>query len=113
MELLINIAEIMLFIILGFLIYFKLKVASIGLTMSEFLDFVKANDILENLDEKSKKYEKFNYNEKINFLMESEKVFDIFDKVPNVLWEDLYPKYINVLNTYRDIKMLRWAETNS
>ena len=47
--------------------------------------------------------------EQVIFLMEAEKVFSAFEKVPNMLWEEEYQKYREVLNKYKDIKVLRWA----
>ena len=44
--------------------------------------------------------------EQIIFLMEAEKVFSAFDKVPKMIWEEEYEKYEDVLNTYKDIKVL-------
>ena len=46
--------------------------------------------------------------QQILFLQESEKIFDAFGKVPDALWEEEYQKYMEVLNKYRDIKVLRW-----
>ena len=42
--------------------------------------------------------------------MEAEKVFNAFDRVPDMLWEDEYQKYTKVLDMYRDIKLVRWNE---
>ena len=47
--------------------------------------------------------------EQIIYLVEAEKVFDAFEKVPNTLWEEEYDKYSEVLSKYKDIKMLRWT----
>ena len=47
--------------------------------------------------------------EQIIFLMEAEKVFEAFDKVPQMIWEEEYEKYSDVGNTYKDIKVLRWT----
>ena len=41
-----------------------------------------------------------------------DKVFDAFEKVPGALWEEEYEKYNEVLSKYKDIKMLRWAESH-
>ena len=57
----------------------------------------------------SKKYEKMSPQEQVIFLMEAEKVFDAFDKIPKVIWEEEYEKYANVLEKYKDIKVLRWT----
>ena len=37
-------------------------------------------------------------------------VFDAFDKVPDMLWEEEYRKYMDVLDKYKDIKMIRWNQ---
>ena len=36
-------------------------------------------------------------------------VFEAFEKVPDALWEEEYNKYIEVLNKYKDIRVLRWT----
>ena len=43
------------------------------------------------------------------FLMEAEKVFEAFDKIPTLVWEDEYRKYSEVLNAYKDIRIARWG----
>ena len=65
--------------------------------------------MLDKLYVFSKKYEKMSPQEQIIFLMEAEKVFQAFDKVPSIIWEEEYEKYQNVLNTYKDIKVMRWV----
>ena len=42
--------------------------------------------------------------------MEAEKVFNAFEKVPDLLWEEEYQKYMEVLDKYKDIKMVRWQQ---
>lgn len=66
--------------------------------------------MLDKLYAFSKRYEKMSAQEQIIFLMEAEKVFSAFDKVPQIIWEEEYEKYKDVLNTYKDIKVLRWAQ---
>lgn len=66
--------------------------------------------MLDKLYAFSKRYEKMSAQEQIIFLMEAEKVFNAFDKVPQIIWEEEYEKYKDVLNTYKDIKVLRWAQ---
>ena len=65
-----------------------------------------ANRIADRL---SKKYELMNTQEQVIFLMEAEKVFNAFDKVPEILWEEEYEKYTDVLDVYKNIKVYRWA----
>lgn len=80
------------------------------MNVKDFTDFIQANQILDSLYEVAKKYEKMSQNQQIVFLMEAEKVFNAFDKVPDMLWEDEYQKYSKILDIYRDIKMTRWNE---
>lgn len=78
--------------------------------IKDFAEFIQANQVLDSLYDASKKYEKMTQNQQIVFLMEAEKVFNAFDKVPDMLWEDEYQKYTKILDIYRDIKMVRWNE---
>lgn len=104
---------IIIIYILLFAIFFlvMLAVAQIrlaGMKVKDFWSFVEANQILDKLYVFAKKYEKLDVREQLVFLKEAERVFDAFDKVPNILWEEEYQKYIEVLNRYKDIKMIRW-----
>ena len=99
----------MLLIIIIMLI--ALAVAQIkmaGMNVKDFWSFIKANETLNKLYVFSKKYEKLTTTEQLVFLREAERVFEAFDKVPNVLWEEDYQKYMEVLSTYKDIKIVRW-----
>ena len=100
--------------LLIFAIFFliALAVAQIklaGMKVKDFWSFIEANQVLDKLYAFAKKYQKLDVREQLIFLKEAERVFEAFDKVPNVLWEEDYQKYMEVLNTYKDIKMLRWA----
>ena len=101
---------LLIFIIIGLIIYSVIQIRQAGMKIKDFFDFIQANQILDNLYEVSKKYEKMTQNQQIVFLMEAEKVFRAFDKVPNMLWEDEYQKYTKILDIYRDIKVVRWNE---
>ena len=81
-----------------------------GMNVRDFAEFIQANQILDDLYEISRRYDKMNSREKVIFLMEAEKVFNAFDKVPNMLWEEEYQKYSRILDIYRDIKVVRWNE---
>lgn len=103
-------------IILGTLILILFAIAvyqvkSAGMSVKDFWTFIKANDTLDKLYAFSEKYEKLSPQQQVIFLHEAETVFDAFDKVPNVLWEDEYNKYMEILGKYKDIKILRWQET--
>ena len=43
---------------------------------------------------------------------EAEKIFNAFDKVPASIWEEETNKYQNVLEAYKDIKVMRWIEND-
>ncbi len=60
----------------------------------------------------NQRYEKLTVQQQIIYLKQAEEIFNAFDKVPNVLWEEEYEKYSTVLEKYKDIKMTRWASTN-
>ena len=106
-----------LMVIIYFLIFIVFTLVAIaimqiklaGMNVKDFWTFIKANEILDDLYIFTKKREELNVQEQILFLMEAEKVFDAFDKVPNLLWEEEYQKYREVLNKYKDIKVIRWA----
>ena len=89
----------------------QLKLA--GMNIKDFWSFIEANKTLDDLYNFSKKYNKMSSQEQIIFLMEAEKVFNAFDKVPKIIWEEEYPKYDKVLETYKNIKVLRWVTSSS
>ena len=101
---------LLIFIIIALIIYAIMQIRSAGMKIKDFVDFIQANQVLDNLYEVSRKYEKMTQNQQIVFLMEAEKVFSAFNKVPNMLWEDEYQKYSKILDIYQNIKMLRWNE---
>lgn len=101
---------LLIFIIISLIIFAVMQIRSAGMKIKDFVDFIQANQVLDSLYEVSKKYEKMSQNQQIVFLMEAEKVFSAFDKVPNILWEDEYQKYSKILDIYKNIKMVRWNE---
>lgn len=88
---------------------FQLKMA--GLNVKDFWKFIEANEMLDKLYEFSIKYNNLSTQEQIVFLMEAEKVFSAFEKVPDMLWEEEYQKYMKVLDRYKDIKIIRWNQS--
>lgn len=40
-------------------------------------------------------------------------MFNAFDKIPEMVWEDEHDKYAEVLDKYKDIKVMRWNEGNA
>lgn len=84
------------------------QIKAAGMNVKDFWTFIKANETLDKLYVFAKKYQNLSPQEQIIFLKEAEEVFNAFDKVPDILWEEEYSKYIEVLNKYKDIKVLRW-----
>ena len=96
--------------IVALIVFSIMQIKAAGMNVKDFADFIQANQILDDLYELTKRYENMDSKEKLIFLMEAEKVFSAFDKVPNMLWEDEYQKYTKILDIYRDIKIIRWNE---
>ncbi len=109
---LMTIIYILLFIIFALVVYAIMQLKLAGMNVKDFWSFIEANQMLDKLYAFSKKYQKMSPQEQIIFLMEAEKVFSAFDKVPKMIWEEEYEKYEDVLNTYKDIKVLRWVSSN-
>lgn len=100
---------VLVFIIFTLAAFAVFQIKSAGMNVKDFWTFIKANQTLDKLYAFSKKYQKLSPQEQIIFLEEAEKVFSAFDKVPDALWEEEYSKYMEVLNKYKDIRVLRWT----
>ena len=100
---------ILIFIIFSLIIFAIMQIKMAGMNVKDFWTFIEANELLDELYVFTKKSGSITPQEQVIFLMEAEKVFKAFDKVPNILWDDEYQKYREVLNKYKDIKVLRWA----
>ena len=108
MSLALMIIVMLLIMIVALIAFAVLQIRMAGMKVRDFWSFVKANETLNKLYAFSKKYEKLSTTEQLLFLKEAESVFDAFDKVPSALWEEEYQKYMDVLTTYKDIKIVRW-----
>lgn len=104
-----TIIYILIFIIFSLIVFAVMQIKMAGMNVKDFWTFIKANELLDELYVFSKKSGELSPQEQIIFLMEAEKVFKAFDKVPSMLWDEEYQKYRQVLNKYKDIKVLRWA----
>ena len=100
---------ILIFIIFALIAYAVFQIKMFGMNVKDFWSFIEDNQTLDRLYAFSKHYEKLSVQEQLIYLKEAEEIFNAFDKVPNALWEDEYEKYNTVLEKYKDIKMLRWA----
>ena len=110
---LIAIIYILVFIIFALIAFAVMQIKLAGMNVKDFWDFIQANQILNGLYKAARQYEKMSRKEQIVFLMEAEKVFSAFDRVPNMLWEDEYQKYSKILEIYKNIKVLRWNNESS
>lgn len=109
MTLTLVIIYILILVIFYLIVFAIFQIKSAGMNVKDFWTFIKANETLDKLYAFSKKYQKLSPQEQVIFLKEAEQVFSAFDKVPDMLWEEEYNKYMEVLNKYKDIRMLRWT----
>lgn len=100
---------ILVFLVFALVAFAVMQIKLAGMKVKDFYTFIKANELLDDLYLFTKKSSQMSPQEQVIFLMEAEKVFKAFDKVPNLLWDEEYQKYREVLNKYKDIKLLRWA----
>lgn len=101
---------LLLIAIFVLILFAVMQIKLSGIKIKDFWSFIEANQMLDKLNKFSQKYKKLTSQEQLIFLKEAEKVFYAFDKVPNMLWEEEYQKYMEVLEKYKDIKMIRWKE---
>ena len=101
----------LIFVIFGLVAYAVLQIRLAGIRVKDFWGFIEANQILDKLYIFAKQYEEMSSQEQIIYLAQAEKVFKAFDKIPDELWEQEYAKYKEVLQKYKDIRMLRWSIT--
>ena len=103
-----SITYILIFIIFALIGLALFQIKMTGMKIKDFWHFIEANEMLDKLYNFSKQYQNLSQQEQVIFLIEAEKVFSAFEKVPDVLWEEEYQKYLQVLNKYRDIRVVRW-----
>lgn len=86
-----------------------------GIKVKDFFSFIDANQKLDSLVKFAQRYDKMSPQEQIIYLTEAEKMFNSFDKIPSTVWEDERDKYSKVLDTYKNIRVMRWneAQTNA
>lgn len=87
----------------------QLKMA--GIKVRDFYSFICANDKLDKLYVFAQRYNKMSPQEQLIYLVEAERMFDAFDKIPESVWEEEHDKYAKVLDTYKSIKIMRWNES--
>jgi len=100
----------MIIFLLGFSV---LQLRTAGINVKDFLSFIDANQNLDRLYSFAKEYDKLSPQEQVLYLAEAEKMFEAFDKIPASVWEDEHEKYSEVLDRYKDIKIMRWNEART
>ena len=109
MEVMIICIYMLILIIIGLVVFAVMQIKLAGIKVKDFMSFIQANQLLDSLYRISRKCDNLNTQEQLVFLMEAEKVFEAFDKIPTLVWEDEYRKYSQVLNTCKDIIVARWG----
>ena len=104
---------VLIFIIIALIIIAILQIRMAGIKIKDFWGFIEANQMLDKLHKFSKRCSIMSPQEQIIFLAEAEKVFNAYERIPSLVWEDEYRKYRDVLDTYKNIRVLRWNEQNS
>ena len=112
MTTLLTILYILILIVFALCAFAVMQIRLAGLTVKDFWSFIEANQDLDKLYRIANRYENMSQQEQVIFLVEAEKMFRAFEKVPDMLWEEEYNKYTDVLNKYKDIRVLRWNEAN-
>ena len=112
MAILLVIIYMLVLVIFGLVVFAVMQIKMAGLTVKDFWSFIEANQELDKLDRIAKKYEKMSTTQQIVYLKEADKIFNAFDKVPASIWEEETNKYQNVLEAYKDIKVMRWIEND-
>ena len=99
---------VLLLLVVGLIAFAVMQIRLAGIKVKDFWSFIQANQMLDKLYVFAKRCHKMSPQEQIIFLTEAEKVFNAFDKIPDMIWEDEYRKYSDVLETYKNIRVNRW-----
>lgn len=104
---------LLIFVIIALITLAVMQIRMAGIKIKDFWGFIQANEMLDKLYKFSKRCKIMSPQEQIIFLSEAEKVFEAYDKIPSIVWEEEYRKYSEVLDTYKNIRVTRWSETNA
>ena len=91
-----TIIYVLLFIIFTLIALAVFQIRMAGIKVKDFWSFIEANEMLDKLYHFSKTADKMSGQEQVIFLMEADKMFHAFEKIPEILWEEEYEKYAKV-----------------
>ena len=111
MDFIIACVFILIFIVIALVILAVFQIRMAGIKIKDFYGFIQANEMLDKLARFARRYESMSPQEQIIYLKEAEKIFEAYDKIPSVIWEDQYREYQKVLDTYKTIRVLRWEDS--
>ena len=86
MEVMIICIYMLILIIIGLVVFAVMQIKLAGIKVKDFMSFIQANQLLDSLYRISRKCDNLNTQEQLVFLMEAEKVFEAFDKIPTLVW---------------------------
>lgn len=101
---------LLIFAIIALVAVAIMQIRMAGIKIKDFWGFIQANEMLDKLYKFSRRYKLMSPQEQVIFLTEAEKVFEAYDKIPSIVWEDEYRKYSEVLQAYQNIRVTRWSD---
>ena len=111
MDFIIACVFILIFIVIALVILAVFQIRMASIKIKDFYGFIQANEMLDKLARFARRYESMSPQEQIIYLKEAEKIFEAYDKIPSVIWEDQYREYQKVLDAYKNIRVLRWEDS--
>ena len=111
MDFIIACVFVLLFIVIALVLLAVFQIRMAGIKIKDFYGFIQANQMLDKLARFARRYENMSQQEQIIYLKEAEKIFEAYDKIPSVIWEDQYREYQKVLDAYKNIRVLRWEDS--
>ena len=109
MKLLAIIFILVVFIVI-LIVSIVVQMRNAGIKVKDFMGFIRASQSLDDLYEFAKRYERMSPQQQIIYLAEAERMFEAFEKIPRSVWEEEQDKYDEVLDKYKDIRVMRWNE---
>lgn len=103
---LLAIIYILTFIIFALAAYAVMQIKLAGINVKDFWSFIEANQILDKLYVFAKKYRTLSPQQQVVYLMEAEKVFTAFDKIPDIIWEDEFKNMMKYLKNIMKLKLI-------